>query len=255
MKINESILNIRAYTLYWDNVDPRIVNAHRLVFAHFGILPTYTAQEGLGHGEWMNRVMEAAPVDQIVLFCDVDAIPLRSKTLVEASSVAEMGGIYGCAQTGNHLADSGFVYAGPMFLALKKRTWVDLGKPSFEDDDQMDVAMRVSAVANVRELHVELLYPNVVCVPKWQLGQTGVFGVGTFYQGRVFHLFEARKSAAYVDLFRYVADSTALDSSINYLHAISLASRKGVRIRNISDGMFRGIRTYAHALRSRARIW
>jgi hypothetical protein len=179
----------------------------------------------------MNEVMEGAESEEILLFVDIDAIPLNREVLILAMETADAGGIFGCAQSANHLERARFVYAGPMFLALKKRTWLDLNRPSFQIDADFDAGMRLSTLAFERGTPVRLLYPNVVCIPKWALADSGVSGTGTFYEGKVFHLFESRKAFLYIDLFSYVTGSVLEGRGIDYLRAIALANGWRVKIR------------------------
>lgn len=40
----------RIVLLYWDNIDPRVVQAQRKVFAHFGVSNDQRERTGLDHG-------------------------------------------------------------------------------------------------------------------------------------------------------------------------------------------------------------
>jgi hypothetical protein len=179
----------------------------------------------------MNDVMESAEPGKILLFVDIDAIPLNREALVLAMKTAGEGGILGCAQAANHMDRAHFIYAGPMFLALTKKTWVELDRPSFHADAEFDAGMRLSDLATQRGVAIRLLYPNVVCIPKWKLADAGVFGIGTFYEGKVFHLFESRKGALYVDLFSYIAGNVLNDRVVDYLTAIALANGWKIKVR------------------------
>ena len=61
-----------------------------------------------------------------------------------------------------------------------------------------------------------MLYPWGCIVPKWRLGEIALYGIGTFYRGGVFHLFESRKTPFSFVLFD-VAEAVLNDRPIDYL--------------------------------------
>jgi hypothetical protein len=231
--------NVTVCSMHWSNADRRIVDLQKRVFGAFGIIVRQYDKTDTPHGVWMNEIMTHAKRDEVILFCDIDAIPLNEAVVASAIATARSGGIFGCAQAANHLADSNYIYAGPMFLALSKQTWISAGCPNFDAHISQEVAMGLSRSAESRNISIQLLYPNVVCVPKWRLGEKGVFGIGTFYECNVFHLFEARSGSIYVDVFSYVANTVLTRGKIDYLHAIELAERATqlLRRRGWRDGV------------------
>ena len=52
-------------------------------------------------------------------------------------------------------------------------------------------------------------------MPKWRLGDVALYGLGAFYRGGVFHLFEARKTPFMFILFE-VAEAVVNDRPIDY---------------------------------------
>ena len=52
-------------------------------------------------------------------------------------------------------------------------------------------------------------------MPNWRLGDVGLYGVGTFYRGGVFHLFESRSTPFAFILFD-VAEAVLADREIDY---------------------------------------
>ncbi|WP_313516565.1 hypothetical protein [Pseudomonas sp.] len=192
----------RVLSLYWNNVSPDLVSAQSRVFNFFGYPIEQQNLHGVDHGAWMEKVLNSAADDEVVVIVDIDCIPLSAEAIGRAVRVAQDGAIFGCAQSANHI-DHRFIYAAPMFLALTGRTWRLLDTPSLKANEQYDVAGRLSAVARQRGVLVELAYPTCAAVPRWLLGDTSTYGLFTIFEGQYLHLFESRNTAlvhSFVDL-------------------------------------------------------
>jgi hypothetical protein len=181
----------RIVALYWDNIDPRVVAAQRDVFAHFGYAIEQRERTGTNHGDFLDAFMAELGPDDVALLTDIDCFPLNREIVARAFSRAREGAIFGCAQSTNHI-DPDRIYVAPMFMAISRRTWDFLGRPSFRPNSDNDVAQRLNAVAHAHGVEIERLDPFGAVVPKWRLGDVGFYGIGTFYRGGVFHLFESR---------------------------------------------------------------
>ncbi|MDE3174643.1 MAG: hypothetical protein KGM15_00850 [Pseudomonadota bacterium] len=215
----------RIVALYWDNIDPRIVKAQAEVFAHFGYAIDQRERTGLNHGDFLDAYMAELGADDVALLMDIDCFPLNREIVERAFAAARAGGIFGCAQSAGHI-DPDRLYVAPMFMAIAKRTWEALGRPSFKPDAQNDVAQRLNDAARERGVTIEMLNPFGAVVPKWRLGDVGFYGVGTFYRGGVFHLFESRWTPFAFLLFE-VADAVLHDRPID--HAALMARALGAR--------------------------
>ena len=146
------------------------------------------------------RLIDQASADELIVFCDVDAFPLSRAALQNAIRHAEAGAVFGLAQSANHLGNPLSLYAGPMFLAFRKATWLQAGSPSLRPTRQFDVGQRLSHQAREHGVPVELLRPGVCLIPKWPLGNAGVFGYATFYgECEFFH-----RLSALAALSRYI---------------------------------------------------
>jgi hypothetical protein len=204
----------RIVSLYWDNIDPRVVETQRAVFAHFGFTIEQREQTGVGHGDFLDAFMRELNDEDIALFVDIDCFPLNRAIVEQAIAAARAGRLFGCAQSTNHI-DPDRIFAAPMFLSLAKRTWNALGRPSFRPDPENDVAQALNAVAADQGVPVDLIYPWGSIVPRWRLGDVALYGIGTFYRGGVFHLFESRRTPFSYILFD-VADCVLHDRPIDY---------------------------------------
>jgi hypothetical protein len=215
----------RIVALYWDNIDPRVVRAQRDVFAKFGYPIDQRERTGLNHGDFLDAYMGELAEDDVALLMDIDCFPLNREIVERAFAAARAGRIFGCAQSTNHI-DPDRIYVAPMFMAISQATWNALGRPSFKPDAENDVAQRLHDLALARGVTVERLDPFGAIVPKWRLGDVGFYGVGTFYRGGVFHLFESRWTPFSFLLFD-VAEAVLADRPIDYsaLMTKALATR------------------------------
>ena len=204
-------------TMYWDNIDPTIVETQRRVFAHLGFNIRQDNATGIQHGEWRDKVLAKVTSDDAVLFVDIDCFPLTSEAVTKAFVAAESGRIFGVAQTANHLPECNLIYAAPSFLGLSRATWTSLGQVSMARSLECDVGMALTQAAVRQGFPIDILSPSFVCCPKWPLGHFGAVGYGTFYNGEVFHLFQSRHNKAYEFAFHYVAECVIRGDPVDHL--------------------------------------
>ena len=205
----------RIVSLYWDNIDPRVVEAQREVFDHFGLVIDQRERTGLDHGDFLDGYMAEIGEDDVALLVDIDCFPLNREIVERAFAAAQAGRIFGCAQSTGHV-DPDRLFVAPMFMTISRRTWEGLGRPSFRPDSSHDVAQRLNEVAAAAGVEIEMIYPWGCIVPKWRLGEIALYGIGTFYRGGVFHLFESRKTPFSYVLFD-VAEAVLNDRPIDYI--------------------------------------
>jgi hypothetical protein len=211
----------RIVSLYWDNIDPRVVEAQREVFAHFGLSIDQRERTGTNHGDFLDAFMAEIAEDDVALLMDIDCFPLNREMVDRAFAAARAGRIFGCAQSTSHV-DSDRLFVAPMFMAISRRTWEGLGRPSFRPDASHDVAQRLNEVATAAGVGIEMLYPWGCIVPKWRLGEIALYGIGTFYRGGVFHLFESRKTPSSYILYD-VAEAVLNDRPVDYVDLMKKA--------------------------------
>ena len=205
----------RIVSLYWDNIDPRVVKTQRDVFAHFGLAIDQRERTGVDHGDFLDGYMAEIGEDDVALLVDIDCFPLNREIVERAFAAARAGRIFGCAQSTGHV-DPDRLFVAPMFMTISRRTWEGLGRPSFRPDSSHDVAQRLNEVAAAADVEIEMIYPWGCIVPKWRLGEIALYGIGTFYRGGVFHLFESRKTPFSYVLFD-VAEAVLNDRPIDYI--------------------------------------
>ena len=159
------ISDTRIVTLYWNNVDIRLVDAQRKVFEKFGFHIEQHNIHDMDHGVWMTDILDNTPDNNVVIIVDIDCIPLNAKAVEKAITSAHSGHIYGCAQSANHI-DYNYVYAAPMFLALTGRTWREVGRPTLLANKEFDVGGNLTLAAQKPGYSLDLVYPTDYAFPK-----------------------------------------------------------------------------------------
>lgn len=88
--------------------------------------------------------------------------------------------VQGVAQQANHIPNSG-VYLSPACISFSESTYIHLGKPSFKPDEFGDCGYLVTKRAKELGVKMFMTWPIDVEVPKWDLGESACFGLGTTY--------------------------------------------------------------------------
>jgi len=160
--MNINIKSSPVYSMYWSNISPTVINNQRNVFESMGINLHQELADGVSHGRWMDLKISTTPDDQVIIFCDIDAFPLKKEAFQDALTFAQNGGVYGLAQTANQLPNKNFIYAGPMFLAFSKKTWRILGEPSFRSTPEHDAGQLLTMVAREQNISVLVINPAAI---------------------------------------------------------------------------------------------
>lgn len=179
---------MKAISFYNSNIDSDIVRYQKRVFDHFGIELDQVLHD-TDHGSAIDIWLKENDWSEIAIF-DIDCIPL-SKVTFSHAHIQVKENIFGAAQKANHIPGSK-IYASPAFLCMTKRVYDLLGQPTFKDGNGFDVGAFVSHCARQSDINVSLLWPTSVEVEKWELDGNTMFGLGTTYQGMVYHAFESR---------------------------------------------------------------
>ena len=207
-------LRIEVHTLAWTTVLPSIVQAHTDTCKHLGIKVNYTIQN-IPHGRWMNTILIKTTAD-VVVFLDIDCVPTTKDIVNKATQYAfHNNSFMGIAQVSNHIAPYSHIYAAPAFFAISKKGWDLMGGPTFEEAPQCDVAENVSYAAEIMKIKYKTLYPtHYFKEPEggaWHLHTYGEYGIGTYFEGGVFHLYQGRltdNSHLFVNACQTIVDGT-----------------------------------------------
>ena len=209
---------VEIYTLAWPDTDPRLIQAHTDVCKHLGVEVNYHIQK-LPHGAWMNHIMDSSKAD-IVGFLDIDCIPLNKQVVDDAIEYCVNNKTFvGIAQASNHIPPKSHIFAAPAFFFMWRETCEKLGKPTFSETPNSDVAENVSYSAEMADLRYKTLFPiRYTKDPDegaWHLHTYGTYGIGTYFEGGVFHLYQGRMNNN-VDLFVEAANNAINDIEPNY---------------------------------------
>ena len=188
-------LTVSINTLYWPNTDPSIVKAHTDVMGHLGLEVNYTIDQR-NHGQWMDAVMEHIDAD-IICFLDIDCVPTNTNVFDDAVQwVAKNKTFMGISQVSNHIKPCSHIFAAPAFLMIWRKTWQEMNKPTFQEVPNCDIAENMSYMAEMMGIHYKTLFPTHYYKrpegERWFLHSYGEYGIGTHFEGGIFHLYQGR---------------------------------------------------------------
>lgn len=196
-------MNYKIYTLSWTNNDPRMIESHKKVFEHFNLPINYTF-ENLHHGQWMDHIFQTSDAD-ILIFFDFDCVPLSREAVEEAAEYAKNGYLVGNAQVTNCIPSKHDLFCGPNFLAINKKYYEQIGKPSCVNNHRSDIAQELTRAAIQHEKRIKMYFPLFFQSTSelsgiWRLSGYGYFGIGNIFDDKTYHLAQGRLSQN-VDLF------------------------------------------------------
>lgn len=173
------------FSYYQSNIPGEIVVAQREVVDRFrpGNMDFVQLQADSGHAEAIDWFLADSRYDHYVLL-DIDALPLTSMIIPYLLSRTAAGAVIGNIQRSNHIDNGRHVFAAPSFMALSRRLWLELGRPSFCATAHGDVAEEVTFRAEAVGVPLELLRPvRSLCEPLWALDGDDQprYGMGTFF--------------------------------------------------------------------------
>jgi hypothetical protein len=196
-------MKAEIHSLHWNNVDQRLVQAQKTVLDKFGLSINYT-KGNYPHGAWMDHVCRNSDADVLVFF-DADCVPLDREIVDESIAYAiKNDSFVGLAQASNHIPPFSHVFAAPSFFVITRSCYEKLGSPSFSETRRSDVAQELSYIAEEKRKRYRCLYPTkfdgVPVEGVWRLSNYGLYGIGTLFANRVYHLYQGRFNHN-VDLF------------------------------------------------------
>jgi hypothetical protein len=101
--------------------------------------------------------------------------------------------IFGIAQASNHIPPGDFIFCGPSFLAISVDAWKSVGSPPLREFPGYDVAEYLSYLILKSNKKYFSLLPEYFHEHSGDfLHCFGEYGIGTYYEGGVFHLWQAR---------------------------------------------------------------
>jgi len=178
-------------SFYMSNIPEEVLFYQKKVFQKFGYNLNQIHFHD-SHAKAIDRYLTGNNWEFVSLF-DVDSIPLHRNVLHNAiKTCTHNNAIYGCAQQASHLLNR-FIYAAPSFINFTYTTYEKLGKPSFSQTERADVGGEVTLRCREVGVAVNLLFPTHAEEKIWSLGEHHMFGLGTTYEGQVYHAFRIRR--------------------------------------------------------------
>lgn len=192
---NKISIKVDYYSLYWNNVDTKMLEAHSKVMDFFEIPMNYHNFDRMNHGEWLQEVLRRTEADVTVII-EPDCIPLNKNFLEYIKYSYLNGSFVGIAQSSNHLEPKTHIYAGTGFYCMSKNAYSLLGQPSFKESHRGDTSEEVCYKAEEIGLRYRSLMPTYFEKEPvegiWPLSSVGYYGIGTVYANSIYHLFQAR---------------------------------------------------------------
>ena len=146
--------------------------------------------DSVGHAGAIDRFFEHNRMElgyDVILFLDVDCIPLSKKAIEHYLERAACGVLIGNIQRSNHIENDQHVFAAPSALAISVETYLKLGCPSAAATRRGDVVEELTFRAEERGVPVEMVLPSrfdraPVDCESWALKDgMPVYGCGTTY--------------------------------------------------------------------------
>jgi hypothetical protein len=96
----------------------------------------------------------------VVLFLDIDCIPLSESAMDYYIETAYAGSIIGNVQRTNHIQNGQHVFAAPSACAISRETFLKIGQPSAIETKRSDVSEEWTWLAEDRNIPVKLTMPT-----------------------------------------------------------------------------------------------
>lgn len=197
MTIDLGDLDYEIHCLSWENSNERILQAHKTVLEHFKIPVKYTIRT-IPHGLWMDEMFNNSETE-IIGFLDSDCVPTNKEIVSKAINYTiKNKSFIGISQVSNHINPRTHVYAAPAFFFMHRDCWNSLGRTSCIETRRSDVAEEISHIAEERGKTYRCLYPtHLERAPQgglWRLNNYSYYGIGTHFQGGIYHLYQGRFS-------------------------------------------------------------
>jgi hypothetical protein len=182
------------FTVYNEKITKKIPELQKKVCDKFGVdLTQIKVDNWVSHGKSIDQVLnKIEDENEIITLLDIDVIPLNSDIIPNAIKWCKDNiGIYAAAQRAVNINGSK-KHAAPAFMVFSIKTFNLLGRTSFETTYRSDCGGELTHIANEKNIQIKYLYPSHVERPDFVLEDDIKFGMGTTYEGGIYHAFESR---------------------------------------------------------------
>jgi len=197
IKSIKSIDEVVFLSYYKANIPRDILKAQKDVFNYFK-LNIIQLQSELSHGDFLNNTIPKYLDKKLIVCFDIDCVPLSKNAIISIiKDIDDENTLAGAIQTANHKQNGENIYVGPFFMGFSTKLYQALKPINFNADENHDVGGQFTKKCRENNKNIKYWYPTHVELPKWKLYPNGYFGIGTTYNGLVFHNFEIRINAGY----------------------------------------------------------
>jgi hypothetical protein len=180
----------QIYACYNSNVNKEMVEDQKKIFNLFNMEITQELTN-LHHPAWMQQKVKSLNDFDIVVFFDIDSIPLKPGLYEYILEQIKDGNSFIGIEQSRDSSDPNITYAGPACIAVTKTTYEKLGNPTFMNTHRADSAGELTVMAKERGVDIKYFYITSCNTEKWKCGNK-LFGLGTTYDNdRLYHQFEA----------------------------------------------------------------
>lgn len=158
-KVNACIISF-----FMNNIDQKTVDLQRQVvdkfnpqkYLHYSIhtdlrhgasMDLAWCLNGIEHSTFKGQNVPKRFDHDVLLFLDIDAMPLNDFAIEEAVKAAAEGHLVGNVQRTNHLQNDQHLFVAPSCLALSVDSFITIGKPSSLETRRGDVAEEITFAA------------------------------------------------------------------------------------------------------------
>jgi len=188
-------MKVELHSLYWKNTS-EIQESHKKVMEHFEIPVNYHCVDGADHGTFCDHIMNDCQ-SEICGIIDIDCIPTNKEAIPKMIDwVVKNGSFIGLAQTANHIQPRTHISAVVTCSFISKNFYNQIGRPSFKPNYRSDVSEELSYRADELGITYRAIYPRRyekdATEGRWRLNNYGYFGIGTYYDIGIYHLYQSR---------------------------------------------------------------
>jgi hypothetical protein len=182
-KVNEDLKtaviekpNACIITFFMNNIDMKSVGLQRSVVEKYNKSkhPHYSIHTDMKHGASMDFAwalngvphptfkghnVEKKIDHEIILFLDVDAIPLNEDAIDYTVGLAASGHLVGDIQNSNHIQNDKHLFVAPSVLAISVSTMATIKYPSAVETKRADVAEEITFAAEKFGIPIDFYYP------------------------------------------------------------------------------------------------
>ena len=214
-KDNDKKNKLAIHTWGSPTINQELLTYHQKVFEKLNLPINYTRTKQIGHGRWMESILNSSESD-VVIFFDLDCIPTNRNIVIKAAKYCiENESIFGIAQASNHIPPGDFIFCGPSFLAISVKAWREIGSPPLREFPGFDVAEYLSYLILKKNRKYFSLLPEFYFEQSGDyLHCFGEYGIGTYYEGGIFHLWQAR-NGRFLNYFITACNSVLNDKPID----------------------------------------